>query len=172
MRTLMLSILIAAATFATGCGRPFDVKTPPGLIELENQEPAYAYRAMSSDGVVVGVRAVDESRNSDLAFWAHAVEKRMKELSGYAELGESDVVSRDGTKGKELVFGHDESGKPYLYTVRLFVAQGRVYVVEAGGAKEQMERYKDSVAWTMASVKVKCGGFLYPVLSSHTCNRW
>jgi hypothetical protein len=69
-------------------------------------------------------------------------------------------------------FGHDENGKPYVYRVRVLVAQGRVYLVEAGGGKAQMDRYDKTVDWTLDSVKVKCGGFLYPVLSSHTCNRW
>ncbi len=29
-----------------------------------------------------------------------------------------------------------------------------------------------NVAWMPRSVKVRCSGFLAPVLSSHTCNRW
>ena len=171
MKLSLLTCAFALVSVA-GCGRPFDVKTPPGLIELGSQDGAYAYRAMSPEGVVVAVRAVDEKRNDDIEFWTRSVELRMKELAGYALLGEGDVKSRDGTKGKELRFGHDEGGKPYLYTVRIFVAQGRVFVVEAGGAKPQMERYSDTVGWTLDSVEVKCKGLLYPVLSSHTCNRW
>ncbi len=170
MKALALSALALCAL--VGCGRPFDVKTPPDMIELGSQDPPYAYRAMSPDGVVIAVRVVDDDRNTDLSFWQHAVELRMKELAGYALLAEREVVSGDGTKGKELRFGHDENGKPYLYDVRLFVAQGRVYAVEAGGSKAQMERYQKTVGWTLDNVKVKCGGFLYPVLSSHTCNRW
>jgi hypothetical protein len=56
--------------------------------------------------------------------------------------------------------------------VRVLVAQGRVFVVEAGGAKPQMDRYERTVDYALDNLKVKCGGFLYPVLSSHTCNRW
>ena len=40
------------------CGRPFDVKTAPGFVELENQEPQYDFRAMAPEGVVVGEGAV------------------------------------------------------------------------------------------------------------------
>jgi hypothetical protein len=173
MKLLLLACLTLAVLVATaGCGRPFDVKTPPEMIELKDQDPPFAYRAMTPDGVVVAVRVVDDDRKTDLAFWENAIRLRMKELAGYALLRVKDITSRDGTKGKELRFGHDENGKPYVYRVRVLVAQGRVFVVEAGGAKAQMDRYDSTVGWTLDNVKVKCGGFLYPVLSSHTCNRW
>jgi hypothetical protein len=79
---------------------------------------------------------------------------RMREMDGYSLITSADVRSLDGTAGKELVFGHDESGKPFVYRVRIFLAKKRVYVVEAGGAKEQMDRYAKSVDWMFASVNV------------------
>lgn len=173
MKTLLVALGALALSSATiGCGRPFDIKTPPAMVELHDQDPPYAYRAMTPDGVVVAVRVVDDDRKTSLDFWSHAIELRMKELAGYAYLGTKDVVSRDGTKGKELDFGHDENGKPYLYRVRVLLAQKRIFVIEAGGSKMQMDRYDASVDYTLDSVKVVCKGFLYPVFSSHTCNRW
>jgi hypothetical protein len=157
---------------ATGCGRPFHVQTAPGLVELENQAPAYDYRAIAPEGVVVGVRAIDVRDRGDLDFWTRATLVRMRQLNGYALLGTDDVKSRDGTPGRELRFGHDESGKPYLYSLRLFVAQGRLFVVEAGGPRAEMDRYKANVDWTMKSLKVRCDALLAPVFASRTCNRW
>jgi hypothetical protein len=165
---LALPLLLSLAA----CGRPFKVETAPGLVELEDQAPSYDYRAIAPEGVVVGVRAIETRDHGNLDFWSRATLVRMRQLNGYALLGTADVKSRDGTPGRELRFGHDESGKPYLYTVRLFVAQGRVFVVEAGGPRAEMDRYRDSVEWMMASVKVRCGSLLAPVLASRTCNRW
>jgi hypothetical protein len=167
--SLALPLLLA---LATGCGRPFRVQTAPGLVELAQQAPAYDYRALAPEGVVVAVRAIDLDGRGDLDFWARATVLRMRQLNGYALLGSDDVKSLDGTPGRELRFGHDESGRTYLYTVRLFVAQGRLFVVEAGGPRAEMERYKRSVDWTLASVKVRCDSWLAPVLASRTCNRW
>ncbi len=53
-------------------------------------------------------------------------------------------------------------------------------MVEAGGQKEVFAHARAhanhanhaSVEWTMKNVAVRCSGFLAPVLSSHTCNRW
>jgi hypothetical protein len=169
---LCLVALVGLAVASSACGRPFDVKTAPGMVELDNQEPQYEYRALTPEGVVMAVRVVDTDDKGDLEFWTRATLLRVRQLDGYALLGARDVKSRDGTPGRELRFGHDENGKPYLYTMRMYVAQGRLFVVEAGGPRDLVQRYQPSLDWMESSVRVKCGCFLAPVLASHTCNRW
>jgi hypothetical protein len=144
--------LVAAIALA-GCGRPFAIQTPPGMIELEHQTN-YAYRAMTPDGVVLAVRVVDDGK-AGLAFWTQAVSLRMKEVTGYAALAATDVTSGEGTPGKELRFGHDEQSKPYVYVVRLFVQGKRLYIVEAGGRKEEMDRDRAMVDAAMGSIQLK-----------------
>jgi hypothetical protein len=134
--------------------RPFDIKTPPGMIELEKTDD-YAYRAMTPEGVVVGVRFIKDAGKADVPFWTRAVSLHMKELSGYALVETKDATSRDGSKGQELRFGHDESGKPYTYVVRVFVKDNRLYVAEAGGTKEEMDRANQTVEWTLATLMLK-----------------
>jgi hypothetical protein len=121
---------------------------------LDKEQGPYAWRAVAPDGVAVAMRVVPLDDRADLAFWAHAVTLRMRESEGYALVTERDVATRDGTPGKELVFGHDESGKPFLYRVRVFLGKKNLYVVEAGGTKDQMARYEASVDWMLASVKL------------------
>jgi len=166
------AIVIGLSLAMTGCGRPFDVKTPRGFVELENQGPDYAYRATTADGVVVAVRAVEASGRQDLGFWEQAVALELRDASGYALLGSKDVRSGDGTHGRELDFGRDQNGKPYAYRVALFAAQDRVFLLEAGGAKDSVARYGSSLDWQVATFNAKCGFFLAPVFASRTCNRW
>jgi hypothetical protein len=149
---LALVVLFAAGF---GCGAPaVRVETAPGLVELEGPAP-YEYRALAPEGVVFAARSVDTHTRGDLVFWTRATTLRVKDLGGYALLGASDVRSRDGAPGRELRFGHDEGGKPYLYTVRLFVARGRLVLVESGGPRAEVERYAPSLDWMMASVRVR-----------------
>jgi hypothetical protein len=168
MRALYIFLIALALV---GCGRPFDVKTAPGFVPLEGQT-SHDWRATTPEGVVVAVRVVEEEKRGDIAFWTQAVTLQMREVSGYALLETTDVASADGTKGKLLKFGHDEDGKPYDYWIEIFSAQGRLFLVEAGGQKDPFERARPNVEWMLKSVKVSCSGFLYPILSSHTCNRW
>jgi hypothetical protein len=153
-RLFAAAALVAVAAFASGCGRPFEVKTAPGLVELEHQSPDYDYRAISPEGVVMGVRVVDVDKQGDLEFWTRATTLRMRELDGYALLGTDDVKSREGTPGHELRFGHDEHGKPYLYTLRIFVKNGHLYLVETGGPQREIEHYKSQLDWMEASLKL------------------
>ncbi len=167
-----VSFLLLLSTLVLGaCGRPFDVKTAPGFVALENQAQ-HAYRATTPEGVVVGVRVVDDEDRGDLGFWTQALVLQLRDVSGYALLDSKDTTSADGTKGKLLQFGHDEDGKPYAYWVAVFLAQGRLFVVEAGGAKEAFERARPSVDWMMKSVKVRCDSIVAPVLASRTCHHW
>jgi hypothetical protein len=146
-------MLVATWLAASGCS-PFAIRTPPAMIELPDQT-SYAYRAMSPDGVVLGVRVVRDAGKADVAFWTQAVQLHMQELSGYALLTTTDVTTANGIAGKELRFGHDESGKPYAYTVRVFVEGKTLFLLEAGGTKEEMERNRATVDWAMSSFHVK-----------------
>ena len=147
-----LALLAIASLGAAACGRPFDVKTAPGLVELDDQGPRYAYRALAPEGVVVGVKVVDIGKKGDLAFWTRATSLRMRQLDGYALLGEADIKSNNGVPGHEMRFGHDEGGKPYLYTLRVFVNGSRLFLVETGGPSDQVARYKAALDWMQSSL--------------------
>ena len=170
-RCLLAFALVLAALSTAACGKPFDVKTAPGFVELKNQVE-FDWRATTPEGVVVGIRVVEDEKRGDLGFWTQAITLQLRDVSGYALLESADTASADGTKGRLLKFGHDEDDKPYVYWVSLFLAQDRLFIVEAGGQKEIFERAKPSIEWTMKNIAVRCNGFLSPVLSSHTCNRW
>lgn len=172
MKRALAVLSIAVLAFAaSACGRPFDVKTAPGFVPLENQT-SYEYRATSPEGVVVAVRVVEDEKRGDLAFWTQAITLQLRDVSGYALLDSVDVESRDGTKGKRLEFGHDEGDKPFAYWVTIYPAQEKLFLVEAGGAKDAFERAKPSVEWMLKSVRVRCDTIVSPVLASRTCNRW
>jgi hypothetical protein len=151
------ALALVSSVLAAACGRPFDIRTAPGFIELQNQDPDYGYRATTPEGVVVGVKAIDlEGEGSqDLAFWQRALTLQMRDVSGYALTAARDVRSLDGVPGKELRFGHDEDGKPFAYWLSFFVAGKRLILVEAGGPTSQFERYQTSVEWMEKSVKVR-----------------
>lgn len=171
MKPRLLFFLFAFVSVIAGCGKPFDVKTAPGFVPLENQTE-HAYRATTPEGVVVGIRVVEDEDRGDLGFWTQALVLQLRDVSGYALLDSVEASSADGTKGRLLKFGHDEDGKPYAYWVAVFLAQKRLFLVEAGGAKDAFDRAQPSVAWMLASVKVKCDSAVAPVLASRTCNRW
>jgi len=138
MKRLVSALLLSALPLA-GCGHHFETATPQGFVELEDQE-AYDYRATTADGLVVAVREIEHEPKGEMAFWTRAVENRMRQRGGYALLGTRDVKTKSGLDGKQLRFGHDESGKPHLYYVTIFVTESYLFLIEAGGTKELMEK--------------------------------
>lgn len=132
-----------------GCGRTFGIATPPGFVELEDQEPEFAYRSASADGIVIGVREVKHEPRGDKDFWVQSVRDRMLQGSGYALLEERDVKTISGMKGVQFRFGRDEGGKPMNYTLTLFVTENYLYLIEFGGTRDQMQRYEPRLNWVI-----------------------
>ena len=147
--------LLLAALFVVGC-RSFDIKTAPGFLELKGAPSSFDYRATTPEGVVVGVRVedVEGEGSNDLSFWTRALTLQLHDVNGYALLETHDVKSLDGTPGKQLRFGHDEAGKPYVYWVTFWASNHRVTIVEAGGAKAAFENAAPSVQWMIQSVRL------------------
>ena len=149
----VLGLLLALAS--VGCGRPFVPATPPSFVELNDQKPSYDYRATTADGVVLGARAIDNDPKGTLAFWSEAIERRLRTMGGYALLEKRAVSCLGGMTGTQLRFGHDEGATPHVYVVSIFVADSRIFLLEAGGTKEQMERYADAVDWSVRNFRPK-----------------
>lgn len=145
MTTALRPLLLAALLLASACGRPFVPPTPGSFTELKDQV-GFDYRAVSADGVVLGVQAHPNDPKVDLAFAERAFEQQMQ-AGGYALLEKRDVKSGNGLTGKQFRLGHDEANNPHLYYVTLFVTDEYVYVLEAGGTKEHMLRYEAPIAW-------------------------
>jgi hypothetical protein len=150
-----LFALLATLT-AIGCGPSFQMTTPPGFVELDEDYSAYDYRATTADGLVIAVREIEHDPKGDLAFWLRAVENRMRDRGGYALIETKDVRSADGAAGKQMRYGHDdESNKPHLYYVTLFVTDDYIHVVEIGGDKELMTSQAAQVDAAVAGFRTR-----------------
>jgi hypothetical protein len=146
MRALGLCLVAALAPACT----PFRVTTPAHFVALP--EPGdYDWRGATPDGMVVGVRAIDNDARGDLGFWAQALELKLRGLGGYALLDKKDIEGKGGLRGVRMRFGHDEGAKPHLYDVVLYVTQKRLFLLEAGAAKDVFERYAADVEGWLAS---------------------
>jgi hypothetical protein len=144
---------LLAAALLSGCGHDFTAATPRGFVELENQN-LYDYRATSADGLVIGVRELDNDVKGELAFWARAIENQLRSRGGYALLDTRDVRSKDGVAGKQLRFGHDEGATPHLYYVSVFVTPKHVQLIEIGGTKELVTKNLTAADFAVASFSV------------------
>jgi hypothetical protein len=155
VRTLLPIVALLALA---GCGHHFTIDAPDDFVELEperEQRRGYAMRATSADGVVIAVREIDDAREGSREFWVEAIRNRLRRAGGYALLEEEDVRAASGDSGHQMRFGRDESGRPYVYWITVFVRGDRVTVVEAGGRREVFEAEADDVRRAIASVRLQ-----------------
>ncbi len=134
----------------SGCGRSFVAATPPGFVDFgEERYGSREYRAATADGVVLGIRTLENDPEGELSFWSKVLENRMRESGGYALLEKRSVKNRGGLEGTQFRFGHDEDGEPFLYWVTLFVDEKKLFLLEAGGPKAEMERQSAQIEWSV-----------------------
>lgn len=151
----LLRPLVGTAALAlclVGCGRPYEVATPSGFVDLEDRydDGDEEYRATTADGVVIGVRAWDNEPYAERAFLVRAIENQLRQGRGYALLSTREVVSRNGLKGTQMRFGHDEASGPHLYVLTVFTDEDHVWLHEAAGKKELVEKAESSIAWSVS----------------------
>ena len=142
----LATAMVAMAMVAMGCGPSFVAVTPPGFVELNDQEPEYSYRAVSVEGVVVAVREIEHDPKGDADFWTRAVQSHMRDRDGYALIEEKKVTTRSGLQGTQLRFGRDIEGESMLYYVTVFVTDKHIFLLEFGGTKEEIERREAELA--------------------------
>lgn len=112
-------------------------------------------RATTADGVVIGVREIQNPRHGSGDFWVDAIRNRLRRDAGYALTSEADLRAASGHAGHQLRFGHDESSRPYVYWVTVFVTPDRVFVVEAGGRREHFEAAQARVESAISTFRVR-----------------
>ena len=153
IRHLLTTACLALGLVVAACGSSFEAATPPGFVELEDDR-SYDYRATTADGLVIAVREVEHEPQGELSFWMRAIENQLRRRGGYALLETRDVKTNSGAKGKQLRFGHDEHGKPHLYTVTIFVTDDSIFLMEAGGSKKLMEKHASQVDWAVRNLVI------------------
>ncbi len=150
----VLSVLLATPALAA-CGSAFEHPTPSGFVELNEDSDRYDYRATSADGVVLSVRALDHDPEGELSFWSRAIQNQLRYHSGYALLEEHEVESADGLEGVQLRFGHDQDDAPHQYFVTIFPTEDTLFLLEAGGTTEEMDRHSGEIQWAVENFSAR-----------------
>jgi len=154
MKRISIALLLILG-LTPACGRPFEAKTPAGFVELEEKHSDYDYRATTADGLVVAIRVEEHKPRGELTFWERAVENQLRMRGGYALLDTRDVQNANGIAGRQLRFGHDEAGKPHLYYVTIYPTKRKLFILEAGGWSEEVEKNTALVEEAIARFRVK-----------------
>lgn len=154
-------LLALGALLASSCAAPWSVSTPDSMIQLEERRTGhFAYRAASSDGVVLAARVepMGDGRSTPsatLAFWEEALTRLLREEQGYALLEAEDTSDADGLPGRLLRFGLDRDGTSHRYEVTILVARRHLHLLEAGGPTAAFEQHREAIDRARASYRAR-----------------
>lgn len=146
-------VSIAALAFVS-CGYAFEITPPSSFLELEDQDPTYALRATSAEGLVLAVRELDNDPYGGMAFWETAVSNELRYTQGYSLLDTTEVRAASGELGTLLEFGRDDATGSYLYSIALFVNDDYIWVVEIGGDEELYQTNRAALDQSLSSFRV------------------
>ena len=59
-----------------------------------------------------------------------------------------------GQAGRLLRFGRQEGSQPYVYWLGLWVTPAKVYLLEAGGRRDEFEKVQGQVEQTIAGFEI------------------
>jgi len=136
------SILIGLVLLAGGCEHTFDA--PDGFVMVE-PSGGYLARAVSADGVVIGLRAEPNPAEGTLAFWSEAIGNELTDRRGYKLIDTTDVESTGGLAGTLMDFATKQELVEMRYMTAVFVTNAEVLVAEAGGKADAFAAKLDDV---------------------------
>ena len=153
-----LALAACLSSLATGCGAIFEMEIPDQFVRLDDESQerdGYEMRAVTNDGVVLGMQVIEHKVEGTLAFWTEAVTRRIRDAQGYALLGTEEVRAASGEPGNLLRFGRDVRGVPYRYTVAVYVTERSIFIAEAGGREDAFEALEGEVDRALTSVELR-----------------
>lgn len=121
-----------------GCTPSGKLDVPASYAKMPSSKN-YSYRAANAKGVVIAVRTQDNELKGNADFWAESIDQRMRERGYEGEATIHDVQAKSGLAGKQMRYTRTDQGREYRYWLTVFVADSRVFVVEAGGDKETFD---------------------------------
>jgi hypothetical protein len=153
-RFFVIASALATALLAAACAPAARLSPSHGFAALDGQKE-YDYRATTAQGVVVAVRAEPNKLHAPADFWAQAIDARMRR-DGYAQEAVKDVQAANGLSGKQLRYVRgDDDRRTYCYWLTVFATDDRVYVVEAGGDKENFDPQRPAVEKAVLALETK-----------------
>jgi hypothetical protein len=152
MKRIVSLILACAALGALGGCTNAAIVTPAGFAELGSSGD-YDYRAADARGVAIAVRRESNDPSGDLAFWSGALDAHLRR-AGYVPIDATKVESADGVEGRQIRYHVLHDGREHLFVIAVYVTDGEVVTVEAGGDADFVKEQEKTLERAMASVTV------------------
>lgn len=139
---MILSLCVFAAILS-GCGSMnFSITEPKGFARYKKDTAVF--RAISSSGIRMKARRVENDPYGDADMWSRSVELHLKGL-GYHEIARSGLSAAGGQKGELREYAYRFNGENYVYSLALFVTKKDIFIIEAAGIEAEFKKRRADI---------------------------
>jgi hypothetical protein len=149
-RVYPLLLAICLALLTASCSR-IRIEQPEGFAEIKGGD---RYRAISPEGMLLGVRTVKNYPKKDLDFWAEALRNQL-EKEGYKLISGDETFQVGERKGVLYEWGVPLGNESYIYLTAIVVMENRIAIAEAGGEHTVYRRYKNAILKSLETLKFR-----------------
>ena len=142
-----LPALVAAALLSCVTAAPV-LERPEGFALFRGE----TYRAITPEGVVLGVRVVANDPPQDQAFWAEAIKVQLAS-NGYRLLAQEAFKAPIG-EGNLYEWVAPVGGEDWVYMTALAVRGPDIVVVEAAGSFSYYREHRPALLRSLASLSL------------------
>lgn len=149
---MRIAAILSLPLLAAGC-MPRSMQVPEQFVPVpEHRLGDFTQRAVSADGVIVGLQVRPNPPQGTLAFWSQATQNELAGR-GYKLVKAEDVKSAAALPGKLLTFSAERSGVAHTYLVGVFVAGKDILLPQAGGKSDAVEPRLPAIRQAILSVR-------------------
>ncbi|MCB1165119.1 MAG: hypothetical protein KDK33_03130 [Leptospiraceae bacterium] len=150
----MKSTLIAFLILALGaCATP-QIEIPNGFARFEGDSSEY--QLVTPDAVRINVYSTPNQPVGTLATLEDSVELHFKSI-GYTILKKETIRTDAGLEGRLFLTSVATLNGEYRYLVSFFPDEETIYIVEAGGRKDDFAGYQSDIIAKIKTLKVSRG---------------
>jgi hypothetical protein len=150
MLSRSLLILAAAALACSGCTSAYHMDAPPSFRAYEqSSEPKW----ITSDGVMLKVRSVENYPKASLDFWVEAMREHLVR-QGYASTSTHCFKTKRQLPGCRLDFLLPHGNEDWVLSETLFVLDDDVHLVEAAGPYSRFAKVDKDLQQALGTFQV------------------
>ena len=138
-----------------GCAK-LEVKEPGGfavVIEKSGlfESKSKPYKAVSPEGMLYGVRLVDNYPPKDLQFWSETLKSHLQK-EGYQIVGEGKEFETSDSPGIIFEWAVPHSRQTYIFLTAIVVSDSKIAIAEAAGEHTVFSKHRENLLESLKTI--------------------
>ena len=147
--TRLLLPLLAVLLTITSCAK-ITVERPEGFAEIKQDKQ---YKAVSPEGMLFGVRTVENYPEQDLDFWSKALKTHLAK-EGYRVISDGEPFQAGDLQGILFEWAVPYGNEDFIYLTAIVVQDKKIAIAEAAGVHTVYRSHRDALFKSLKTLAI------------------